>query len=615
MAKEIILGIDLGTTNSVVSYMQDDGKWKVIPNPEGPNTTPSVVAFKPNGEEIVGFAAKRQLLTNPDTIASIKRKMGTNEKVHIGCLNKDFTPQEISAKILAYMKKYAEDNLGEKISKAVITVPAYFNDAQRQATKDAGQIAGLDVVRIINEPTAAALAYGEDSNKDEKILVYDLGGGTFDVSILEIADGTFEVISTAGDNHLGGDDWDNALVAYIQKEIKAQYDVDLTNDKMVGQRLKEEAEKAKISLSSQLQTVISLPFLAMGKNGPINFEMTLTRAKFEELTRDLLRRTEEPVRRALSDAKINASQLDQVILIGGSTRMPAVLDIVKRLTGKQPNISVNPDEAVSVGAAIQGGVIRGDKKDVLLLDVTPLTLGIETMGGVLTPLINRNTTIPTTKSQVFSTAEDNQPSVDIMVYQGERPMARDNKLLGSFRLDGIRPARRGQPRIEVTFSIDVNGIVNVKAKDLDTNKEQQITISGSNGLSKEEIDRMVKEAEANKEADEKRKEEIEVKNKAESLISQIDEALTSEGGKMDASQKEQTQKLRDELKEALDKNDIATLKEKMSQLEQAAAYAQQYQQQAGASETSSDSNDSASGTETGSSNDDVIDADYTDKTN
>ncbi len=613
MAKEIILGIDLGTTNSVVSYMQDDGKWKVIPNPEGPNTTPSVVAFKPNGEEIVGFAAKRQLLTNPDTIASIKRKMGTSEKVHIGCLNKDFTPQEISAKILAYMKKYAEDNLGEKISKAVITVPAYFNDAQRQATKDAGQIAGLDVVRIINEPTAAALAYGEDSNKDEKILVYDLGGGTFDVSILEIADGTFEVISTAGDNHLGGDDWDNALVAYIQKEIKAQYDVDLSNDKMVGQRLKEEAEKAKISLSSQLQTVISLPFLAMGKNGPINFEMTLTRAKFEELTRDLLRRTEEPVRRALSDAKINASQLDQVILIGGSTRMPAVLDIVKRLTGKQPNISVNPDEAVSVGAAIQGGVIRGDKKDVLLLDVTPLTLGIETMGGVLTPLINRNTTIPTTKSQVFSTAEDNQPSVDIMVYQGERPMARDNKLLGSFRLDGIRPARRGQPRIEVTFSIDVNGIVNVKAKDLDTNKEQQITISGSNGLSKEEIDRMVKEAEANKEADEKRKEEIEVKNKAESLISQIDEALTNEGGKMDQSQKDQTQKLRDELKEALDKNDIATLKEKMNQLEQAAAYAQQYQQQSGAGETSAA--DSASQSETGSSNDDVIDADYTDKTN
>ena len=611
MAKEIILGIDLGTTNSVVSYMQDDGKWKVIPNPEGPNTTPSVVAFKPNGEEIVGFAAKRQLLTNPDTVASIKRKMGTNEKVHISCLNKDFTPQEISAKILAYMKKYAEDNLGQKIEKAVITVPAYFNDAQRQATKDAGQIAGLEVVRIINEPTAAALAYGEDNNgKEEKILVYDLGGGTFDVSILDIADGTFEVVATAGDNKLGGDDWDNALANYIHQEITRQYNVDLRNDKMVCQRLKEEAEKAKINLSSALQVVISLPFLAMGPTGPINFEMSLTRAKFEELTRDLLRRTEEPVRRALSDAKLSASQLDQVILIGGSTRMPAVLDIVKRLTGKQPNISVNPDEAVSIGAAIQGGVIRGDKKDVLLLDVTPLTLGIETMGGVLTPLINRNTTIPTTKSQVFSTAEDNQPSVDIMVYQGERPMARDNKLLGSFRLDGIRPARRGQPRIEVTFNIDVNGIVNVKAKDLDTNKEQQITISGSNGLSKEEIDRMVKEAEANKEADEKRKEEIEVKNKAESFISQIDDALQSDNGKMDASQKEQTQKLRDELKEALDKNDIATLKEKMSQLEQAAAYAQQYQQQASqSSESTSSSN------ETNSSNDDVIDADFTDKAN
>lgn len=609
MAKEIILGIDLGTTNSVVSYMQDDGKWKVIPNPEGPNTTPSVVAFKPNGEEIVGYAAKRQLLTNPDTVASIKRIMGTNQKVRVNCINKEFTPQEISAKILAYMKKYAEDNLGEKIQKAVITVPAYFNDAQRQATKDAGQIAGLEVVRIINEPTAAALAYGEEKNKEEKILVYDLGGGTFDVSILEIADGTFEVISTAGDNNLGGDDWDNALAKYIHQEITRQYNVDLTKDKMVCQRLKEEAEKAKIALSSQLQTVISLPFLAMGPTGPINFEMSLTRAKFEELTRDLLRRTEEPVRRALSDAKINASELDQVILIGGSTRMPAVLDIVRRLTGKQPNISVNPDEAVSVGAAIQGGVIRGDKKDVLLLDVTPLTLGIETMGGVLTPLITRNTTIPTTKSQVFSTAEDNQPSVDIMVFQGERPMARDNKLLGSFRLDGIRPARRGQPRIEVTFSIDVNGIVNVKAKDLDTNKEQQITISGSNGLSKEEIDRMVKEAEANKEADEKRKEEIEVKNKAESFISQIDDALQSDEGKMDASQKEQTQKLRDELKEALDKNDIETLKQKMSQLEQAAAYASQYQQQAGAQPNYSDNTSN----EASSNNDDVIDADFTDK--
>lgn len=605
MAQEIILGIDLGTTNSVVSYMQADGKVKVIPNPEGPNTTPSVVAFKPDGEEIVGFAAKRMLLTNPDTIASIKRKMGTSEKVHISCLNKDFTPQEISAKILAYMKKYAEDTLGQPISKAVITVPAYFNDAQRQATKDAGQIAGLDVVRIISEPTAAALAYGEDNNKSQKILVYDLGGGTFDVSILDIGDGTFEVISTAGDSHLGGDDWDNALGKWILAEIKSQYNLDLSNDKMAMQRIKEEAEKAKISLSSQLQITISLPFLAMSNNGPINFETTLSRAKFQDLTRDLLRRTEEPVRRALSDAKLSTSQIDEVILIGGSTRMPAVVDLVKQLTGKQPNMSVNPDEAVSVGAAIQGGVIKGDKKDILLLDVTPLTLGIETMGGVMTPLIERNTTIPTTKSNIFSTAEDNQPAVDIMVYQGERPMARDNKLLGTFKLDGIRPARRGQPRIEVTFNIDVNGIVNVKAKDLDTQKEQQITISGSNGLSKSEIDRMVKEAEANKEADEKRKEEVEVKNKAESLIAQIDASLAEQGSQMTEEQKTQTQQLRDELKTALDNNDIETLKSKMAQLEQAAAMAQQYQQ----------ANPQPNSNTQGGNNadDNVVDADFTEK--
>ncbi len=609
MAKEIILGIDLGTTNSVASYMQPDGKVKVIPNPEGPNTTPSVVAFKPDGEEIVGFAAKRMLLTNPDTIASIKRKMGTGEKVHISCLNKDFTPQEISAKILAYMKKYSEDNLGQPITKAVITVPAYFNDAQRQATKDAGKIAGLDVLRIISEPTAAALAYGEDNNgKSQKILVYDLGGGTFDVSILDIGDGTFEVISTSGDSHLGGDDWDNALGKYILGEIKAQYGLDLTNDKMAMQRIKEEAEKAKISLSSQLQVTISLPFLAMTNNGPVNFETTLTRAKFQDLTKDLLRRTEDPVRKALADAKLNASQLDEVLLIGGSTRMPAVVDLVKQLTGKQPNMSINPDEAVSVGAAIQGGVLSGDKKDILLLDVTPLTLGIETMGGVMTPLIERNTTIPTTKSNVFSTAEDNQPAVDIMVYQGERPMARDNKLLGTFKLDGIRPARRGQPRIEVTFNIDANGIVNVKAKDLDTQKEQQITISGSNGLSKEEIDRMVKEAEANKEADDKRKEEVEVKNKAESLISQIDESLANEGAKMSEDQKKQTQQIRDELKTALDNNDIETLKNKMSQLEQAAAMAQQYQQsQQEANPQPQQDNGSSS------KDDNVVDADYTEK--
>ncbi len=612
MAKEIILGIDLGTTNSVVSYLQADGKVKVIPNPEGSNITPSAVAFKANGEEIVANAAKRQAVTNPDTVLSIKRKMGTSEKIHIKCINKDFTPQEISAKVLAYMKKYAEDNAGQAIKKAVITVPAYFNDAQRQATKDAGVIAGLDVVRIINEPTAAALAYGLESKKAGKILVYDLGGGTFDVSILDIGDGTFEVISTSGDNHLGGDDWDKVLADWIKAQIKITHNVDLT-DKMAEQRFVEAAEKAKIELSSSLETTISLPFIGMSSAGPINFETKLSRAKFQDLTKHLLARTEAPLKRALADAKLAAKDIDEVLLIGGSIRMPAVQELVKKLTGKNLNLSINPDEAVSVGAAIQGGIVAGDVKDVVLLDVTPLTLGIETLGEVLTPLITRNTTIPTTKSQIFSTAADNQPAVDIMVYQGERPMAKDNKLLGHFQLTGIKPSRRGEPRIEVTFSIDVNGIVKVTAKDLDSQKEQQITISGTSGLSKADIDRMIREAEENRDADEKRKEEVELKNKAEQYIASIDQALAEKGDSLEAGQKEQTTKLRDELKAALDANDIDTLRNRLSELEQAAAMmanagAKAPHAQAGPEPTPDDKNSGAAG-------DDVIDADFTDKKN
>jgi molecular chaperone DnaK len=533
--------------------------------------------------------------------------MGTDQKTTIKALNKSFTPQEISAKILAYMKKYAEDSLGQSIQKAVITVPAYFNDAQRQATKDAGQIAGLEVVRIINEPTASALAYGLESKKAGKILVYDLGGGTFDVSILEIGDGTFEVISTAGDNRLGGDDWDLELVKWIQEQIKTQFNVSL-NDKMALQRFKDAAEKAKIELSSSMETTISLPFVGQNANGPINFEAKISRAKFQDLTKALLKRTEDPIRKALSDAKLTANDIDEILMVGGSIRMPAVQDLVKRVLGKALNFSVNPDEAVSVGAAIQGAVISGDVKDVVLLDVTPLTLGIETMGEVLTALIPRNTTIPTTKSQIFSTAADNQPAVDIVVYQGERPMARDNKLLGHFKLDGIKPARRGQPRIEVTFSIDVNGIVKVAAKDLDSQKEQQITISGTTGLSKEEIERMVQEAEANKEADEKRKEEVELKNKAEQFINSINQSLEEKGDKIDAKQKEETIKLKEELEQAIKDNDYEKLKSKLAELEKAAEFMAQAQAgQAGPTP------DQGGNPDSDKKDDDVIDADFTEK--
>ena len=563
-----IIGIDLGTTNSCVAVLEG-GEPTVITNPEGGRTTPSVVAFK-GDEELVGDTAKRQAVTNVDnTVASIKRKMGTKDKVSAN--GKKYTPEEISAKILMKLKSDAEAYLGEKVTEAVITVPAYFNDAQRQATKNAGKIAGLDVKRIINEPTAAALAYGIDKQEDaHTVLVYDLGGGTFDVSILDLGDGVFEVKSTSGNNKLGGDDFDQRVMDYIVKDIKKEHKVDLSDDKMAMQRIKDAAEKAKKDLSGMTSTQISLPFLAQGEDGVINYESTLTRAKFEELNMDLFESTLEPVRKALKDAKLTAKDIDKVLLVGGSTRIPYIQELVKKELGQDPSKGVNPDECVALGAAIQGGVLTGEVNDLILLDVTPLSLGIETLGNVMTVLIPRNTTIPATKSQVFSTAADNQPAVDIHILQGERPMVQDNKTLGRFQLGNIPPAPRGVPQIEVKFDIDANGIVNVSAKDLGTGKEQSITITSNTNLTDEEIDKMMKEAEANKEQDEKRKEEAEVRNEADSMIFQTEKAIKDLGDKVDSKDKEEAEDKIADLKKALEGDDIDDIKKATEDLKEKA---------------------------------------------
>ena len=602
------IGIDLGTTNSCVA-VYEGGEAKVIANPEGSRTTPSVVAFK-NGETIVGIKAKNQMITNPDVVYSIKRKMGTAEKVHVN--GKDYTAQEISAMILTDLKNTAEAYLGEKVTKAVITVPAYFNDAQRQATKDAGKIAGLEVERIINEPTAAALAYGLDKqDKNEKVLVYDLGGGTFDVSILELGDGVFEVLSTSGNNHLGGDDFDQRIMDYLVGEFKKENGIDLTSDKMAMQRVKDAAEKAKKDLSGMSSTEVSIPFITQSENGPLHLSVNLTRAKFEDLISDLLDSTLEPVRKALKDANLTKNDIDKILLVGGSTRIPKVVDLIKNELGKEPSKGVNPDEVVAMGAAIQGGVLTGEVEDIVLLDVTPLSLGIETMGNVCTVLIPRNTTIPTSKSQVFSTAADNQPAVDIHILQGERPMASDNKTLGRFQLNNIPAAPRGVPQIEVTFDIDANGIVNVKAKDLGTGKEQSITITSSTNLSEDEINKMVKEAEANREADQKRKQEADLKNEAEQLVNQTEKSLKDLGDKVSSSDKEKAEKEIKELKDALESNNLDDIKTKKEALQQTAmAFATKVYEEAAKANQSADTTEE---TKSDDKKDDVIDAEYEEK--